>query len=206
MAGRDPSSIVGDGTALFHDLLEQSASTVETDLDGEQAHPQEAGNLAGGETVGFVQQDDSAIVIWQVVEAALHARARFLALDHLERRGRRGHRRSQLASAILRFRVRMALALAQTIERRVRDDAVEPTPNGVGIAQRIAATMSAEEALLGQVLGLRGISYEAKEIAVDPIVVSLKELGHVQGFDRWRHCAIFSFHCGEIHDSNHCSL
>ena len=47
LAGRDTLTIVGDGTASIHDLLEFSASAVETDLDGEEAHSQKDRDLGG---------------------------------------------------------------------------------------------------------------------------------------------------------------
>jgi len=93
VAGRNTLTIVGDGTASIHDLLEFFASAVETDLDGEKAHSQEVRDLGRGEPMGLVQQDDSAIVIRQEVEASLDARAGFFPLDNLKSGGRRGYRR-----------------------------------------------------------------------------------------------------------------
>ena len=55
MAGRDTLTIVGDGTASMHDLLEFSSSAVETDLDGEQAHSQEVRDLGRGEPMRLAQ-------------------------------------------------------------------------------------------------------------------------------------------------------
>jgi len=93
LAGRETLTIVGDGTASLHDLLEFSASAVETDLDGEEARSQKGRDLGSREPMGLVQQDDSAIVIGQEVEATLDARAGFFPLDNLKHGGRRGYRR-----------------------------------------------------------------------------------------------------------------
>lgn len=190
MAGRDPLSIVGDGTAPFHDQLEFSASAVKTDLDGVEADSQKAGDLGGGEPMGLVQQDDSSIVIGKKVEAALHACAGFFPLDNFEHGGRRGNGRHLLAGALIGFHGGMAFALAQAIEGCMRSDAVQPTAQGIGIAQRVAATAGAEEGLLGQVFGLGGISQEAKEVAIDSIVVFVEEQARVNVFGCRRHRVI----------------
>ena len=206
MAGRHALTVVGDGTTSFHDLLEFLARAVETDLDGEQAHSQEVGNLGGGESMGLMQQDDSAIMIGQEVEAALHASAGFLPLDRLEHGGRRRHRRRQLAGGLIGLYSRMTFALAQTIEGGVGGDAIQPTANGIAISQRVTSTMSAQKRLLGQIFGLGGISYEAEEVAIDSIVVSLEEQACVNGIGCRCHSVIFSRQCGEIHDPCHRSL
>ena len=84
----------------------------------------------------------------------------------------------------------MTFALAQAIEGRMSGDAVQPTANGFGITQLIAAAIGAEKRLLGQVFGLRGISHEAEEVAIDSIVVFGEEQTRVDAFGCRCHRAI----------------
>jgi hypothetical protein len=84
----------------------------------------------------------------------------------------------------------MTFALAQAIEGCMSGDAVQPTANGFGIAQRIAAAIGAEKRFLSQVFGLRGISHDAEEIAIDSIVIFVEEQPSVDGFGCRCHSAI----------------
>ncbi len=121
--------------------------------------------------MAFVQQGDGAIVIGQEVEAASYARAGFFPLEHVKHGGRRGQRRWQLAGELIGLHGRLTLALAQAIKAHMGGDAVQPTANGFGIAQRVASTIGAQKRLLGQIFGFREISLETEEVAIDPIVV-----------------------------------
>lgn len=153
--------------------------------------------------MGFVQQDYRAIGIGQVIQAALYAGAGLFPLDHFEGGGRCGYRRSQLAGGAIGFYGRMTFAPAQAIEGDMSGDAVQPTANGFGIAQRVAATVSAEEGLLGQVFGLRGVAQQTEQVAINAIVVRLEELARVHGFGCRRHSASSSHGREKIHDRNH---
>jgi len=84
----------------------------------------------------------------------------------------------------------MTFALTQTIESCMSCDAIQPTANGFGIAQRIAAAIGAEKRLLGQVFGLGRIFHEAEEITINAIVVRFKEQARVDGVGCRCHSAI----------------
>ncbi len=134
MAGWYSAVVIRNGASALHHLLQPPASAVESDLNRGDGHSQEAGDLRRGKRVGFVQQNYGAVLIGQEIQTPLDARAGFLPLGNVERRGRL--RNWRLYGTLFLFTVEgnKRLALAQTIEACVCSDAVQPAANGLWIA------------------------------------------------------------------------
>lgn len=66
-------------------------------------------------------------------------------------------------------------ALAQTVERNVRGNSVEPAARGFGVAKCFPVAMRAKKCLFRQILRFTRIPDEPKQITVNSIAVRLEE-------------------------------
>jgi len=84
----------------------------------------------------------------------------------------------------LGLRSRSWSSLAQSIETNVGGDAVQPSAQCLWFTKGFAATVSPQKRLLCQILGSCRVTYQTQNVAVNPMVVGIKDgrrIGRLNG-------------------------